>query len=189
MSGTIYDRPDRYLLTPLIMPTPVLDFDALAQDFTRRTVLCIGDIMLDEFVYGEVSRISPEAPTPVIARPAQRNPLSAVQGTSRAISPPSARAASLSASSATILRGQADRCRACGPGRASKTLLVLRPSRPTTRKVRFVFQHFSTHMLRADWEQASACFRFTRDQADRGPSCRRSRARTSCCCLTMPRVC
>ena len=49
------------------MPTPILDFDALAQAISSRTVLCIGDIMLDEFVYGEVSRISPEAPTPVIA--------------------------------------------------------------------------------------------------------------------------
>ena len=32
-----------------------------------QTVLCVGDLMLDEFVYGEVSRISPEAPAPVIA--------------------------------------------------------------------------------------------------------------------------
>ena len=30
-------------------------------------MLCIGDLMLDEFVYGEVSRVSPEAPAPVIA--------------------------------------------------------------------------------------------------------------------------
>ncbi len=29
-------------------------------------VLCVGDIMLDEFVYGSVGRISPEAPVPVI---------------------------------------------------------------------------------------------------------------------------
>ena len=28
-------------------------------------VLCVGDVMLDRFVYGEVSRISPEAPVPV----------------------------------------------------------------------------------------------------------------------------
>src|SRR6476660_7875345 len=49
------------------MPTPILDFDALAQAISGRTVLCIGDLMLDEFVYGEVSRISPEAPAPVIA--------------------------------------------------------------------------------------------------------------------------
>jgi D-beta-D-heptose 7-phosphate kinase/D-beta-D-heptose 1-phosphate adenosyltransferase len=34
---------------------------------SRQTVLCVGDLMLDEFVYGEVSRISPEAPAPVIA--------------------------------------------------------------------------------------------------------------------------
>src|ERR1700761_1413096 len=32
-----------------------------------QTVLCVGDLMLDDFVYGEVSRISPEAPAPVIA--------------------------------------------------------------------------------------------------------------------------
>jgi D-beta-D-heptose 7-phosphate kinase/D-beta-D-heptose 1-phosphate adenosyltransferase len=30
--------------------------------------------------------------------------------------------------------------------------LVIDPSRPTTRKVRFVSEHFSTHLLRADWE-------------------------------------
>ncbi|MGH1420547.1 MAG: D-glycero-beta-D-manno-heptose 1-phosphate adenylyltransferase [Hyphomonas sp.] len=29
-------------------------------------VVCIGDIMLDKFVYGEVGRISPEAPVPVL---------------------------------------------------------------------------------------------------------------------------
>ena len=33
----------------------------------RQTVLCVGDVMLDDFVYGEVTRISPEAPVPVIA--------------------------------------------------------------------------------------------------------------------------
>ena len=45
----------------------MFDFDALSQAIVRQTVLCIGDLMLDEFVYGEVSRISPEAPAPVIA--------------------------------------------------------------------------------------------------------------------------
>src|ERR1700761_5690776 len=45
----------------------MFDFDSLADAFSRRTVLCVGDLMLDEFVYGEVSRISPEAPAPVIA--------------------------------------------------------------------------------------------------------------------------
>ena len=45
----------------------MFDFDALSHAITRQTVLCVGDLMLDEFVYGEVSRISPEAPAPVIA--------------------------------------------------------------------------------------------------------------------------
>jgi D-beta-D-heptose 7-phosphate kinase/D-beta-D-heptose 1-phosphate adenosyltransferase len=31
-----------------------------------KRVLCIGDVMLDRFVYGAVSRISPEAPVPVL---------------------------------------------------------------------------------------------------------------------------
>ena len=30
------------------------------------------------------------------------------------------------------------------------------PARPTTRKVRFVSEHYSTHLLRADWESAAA---------------------------------
>src|SRR4249919_2591595 len=49
----------------------MFDFEALIHAMSRQTVLCVGDLMLDEFVYGEVSRISPEAPAPVIA--AQRS--------------------------------------------------------------------------------------------------------------------
>ena len=45
----------------------MFDFDTLVHAIAEKTVLCIGDLMLDEFVYGEVSRISPEAPAPVIA--------------------------------------------------------------------------------------------------------------------------
>src|SRR6202011_696188 len=36
-----------------------------------------------------------------------------------------------------------------------ETVLVCDSERPTTQKVRFVSEHFSTHMLRADWELAS----------------------------------
>ena len=34
--------------------------------FRRLRILVIGDLMLDEFIYGRVSRISPEAPVPVV---------------------------------------------------------------------------------------------------------------------------
>ena len=45
----------------------MFDFDKHLAALSEQTVLCIGDLMLDEFVYGDVSRISPEAPAPVIA--------------------------------------------------------------------------------------------------------------------------
>lgn len=38
----------------------------IIKKFTRARILIIGDIMLDEFVWGKVSRISPEAPVPVV---------------------------------------------------------------------------------------------------------------------------
>ena len=39
--------------------------------FGQLKVLVVGDIMLDRYIHGEVERISPEAPVPVI-RHAQR---------------------------------------------------------------------------------------------------------------------
>src|SRR6201995_1418535 len=38
----------------------------LLHDFPNKRVLVIGDFMLDAFVWGRVSRISPEAPVPVV---------------------------------------------------------------------------------------------------------------------------
>lgn len=38
----------------------------LLRRFPRRRVLVVGDLMLDRYVYGSVSRISPEAPVPVV---------------------------------------------------------------------------------------------------------------------------
>jgi len=35
-------------------------------DFSRLTILCVGDVMLDRFQHGDIERISPEAPVPVI---------------------------------------------------------------------------------------------------------------------------
>ena len=38
----------------------------LIERLSSKRVLVIGDLMLDEFIYGRVSRISPEAPVPVV---------------------------------------------------------------------------------------------------------------------------
>lgn len=43
------------------------DLAAQVADLAKATVLCVGDVMLDRFVYGTVERISPEAPIPVFS--------------------------------------------------------------------------------------------------------------------------
>ena len=43
------------------------DYLKIIEDFSNCKVLCIGDVMLDRFIYGQVDRISPEAPIPVFA--------------------------------------------------------------------------------------------------------------------------
>jgi D-glycero-beta-D-manno-heptose-7-phosphate kinase len=40
--------------------------EELLHQFPSKRILIIGDLMLDEFVWGRVSRISPEAPVPVV---------------------------------------------------------------------------------------------------------------------------
>jgi D-glycero-beta-D-manno-heptose-7-phosphate kinase len=41
-------------------------FQQIANRFSGMTLLVVGDIMLDEFIWGRVKRISPEAPVPVV---------------------------------------------------------------------------------------------------------------------------
>lgn len=44
------------------------EYNALIDSFARARVLVVGDIMLDRYIWGEVTRISPEAPVPVVAK-------------------------------------------------------------------------------------------------------------------------
>lgn len=39
---------------------------SIVKSFDNASVLVVGDLMLDEFIWGKVSRISPEAPVPVV---------------------------------------------------------------------------------------------------------------------------
>jgi D-beta-D-heptose 7-phosphate kinase/D-beta-D-heptose 1-phosphate adenosyltransferase len=131
----------------------MLDFDTLTPAISRQTVLCVGDLMLDEFVYGEVSRISPEAPAPVIAAQRSEIDVGGAGNVARNI-------AALGASCVFVgLIGDDDAGRTLNAALDADAritpVLVCDPSRPTTRKVRFVSEHFSTHMLRADWETAA----------------------------------
>ena len=50
----------------------------IIQKLSTVRVLCIGDVMLDHFVYGRVNRISPEAPVPVFNRDSDKTMLGGV---------------------------------------------------------------------------------------------------------------
>src|ERR1700704_1151805 len=130
----------------------MFDFDSLSHAIISQTVLCVGDLMLDEFVYGEVSRISPEAPAPVIAVQRTETNIGGAGNVARNI-------ASLGARCIFVGLIGEDEAGATLKAQLSQeslieTVLVCDSARPTTRKVRFVSEHFSSHMLRADWELA-----------------------------------
>ena len=43
-----------------------MDLNTLFQDFNNKKVLIVGDAMIDAYMWGEINRISPEAPVPVV---------------------------------------------------------------------------------------------------------------------------
>jgi D-beta-D-heptose 7-phosphate kinase/D-beta-D-heptose 1-phosphate adenosyltransferase len=130
----------------------MFDFEAALEIIPRQTVLCVGDLMLDDFVYGEVARISPEAPAPVLA--VRRSEL-VVGGAGNV----ACNVAGLGARCIFVgVVGEDDAGRTLATRVGSVPLiesrLVVDSSRPTTRKTRFVSEHHSTHLLRADWESS-----------------------------------
>src|SRR5262249_8455767 len=47
--------------------TATSDLVSSVAHLAQAKVLCVGDLMLDRFVYGQVERVSPEAPIPVVS--------------------------------------------------------------------------------------------------------------------------
>jgi D-beta-D-heptose 7-phosphate kinase/D-beta-D-heptose 1-phosphate adenosyltransferase len=131
----------------------MFDFDKHLADLADQAVLCVGDLMLDEFVYGEVSRISPEAPTPVIACRRSELMVGGAGNVARNLVSLGTRCVFVG------VVGDDDAGRALSDALAGNELiearLVVDGARQTTRKVRFVSEHHSVHMLRADWENAA----------------------------------
>ena len=131
------------------------DIETAIERISEQTVLCIGDLMLDEFVYGEVSRVSPEAPVPVIAAKRSETIIGAAGNVARNIASLGARCLFVSVIGADDA-GNAMKSAFATFRKTIEPHLVVDRSRPTTRKVRFVSEHYSSHLLRADWETARA---------------------------------
>ena len=60
------------------MSTNFQKLDKLVSFFPSNTILCVGDMMLDEYISGPADRLSPEAPVPVIRRKNVRQVLGGV---------------------------------------------------------------------------------------------------------------
>src|SRR5580698_5262679 len=131
----------------------MFDFEEALKLVAKQTVLCVGDLMLDDFVYGEVTRISPEAPTPVLAVARNEVEIGGAGNVARNI-------AALGAQCIFVgLIGKDDAARTLNDAFAKLKgsvvpHLVIEAGRHTTRKVRFVSEHHSAHLMRADWETA-----------------------------------
>jgi D-beta-D-heptose 7-phosphate kinase / D-beta-D-heptose 1-phosphate adenosyltransferase len=129
----------------------MFDLDDALKLVEKQTVLCVGDVMLDDFVYGEVTRISPEAPTPVLAVKYNALEIGGAGNVARNIAALGARCIFIGLvgdDEAGLILGKA---LAKLNGTVIPDLVVDR-TRQTTRKVRFVSEHHSTHLMRADWE-------------------------------------
>jgi D-beta-D-heptose 7-phosphate kinase / D-beta-D-heptose 1-phosphate adenosyltransferase len=130
----------------------MFDYEKRLAELAQQTVLCVGDLMLDRFVYGDVTRISPEAPTPVLAVRREETAPGGAGNVARNIAGLGARCILVSA----VGDDDAGRTLAAAFGKTGGQIeakLAIDASRPTTQKARFVSEQHSTHLLRADWEE------------------------------------
>jgi D-beta-D-heptose 7-phosphate kinase/D-beta-D-heptose 1-phosphate adenosyltransferase len=131
----------------------MIDFEKQLSAFARQTVLCVGDVVLDEFVYGEVSRLSAEAPTPVLVAGRTAQMIGGAGNVARNVA---------------ALGGKCVYVGVIGDDEVGRTLkaafavepridarLVVETGRISTRKMRFVSEKHSTHVARADWETSA----------------------------------
>ncbi len=132
----------------------MFDFDEALKRVATQTILCVGDVMLDDFVYGDVTRISPEAPTPVLAVRHNAIEIGGAGNVARNIATLGARCVFVG----LIGDDDAGRVLIKALAQFDDSIipdLVVDAARQTTRKVRFVSEHHSTHLMRADWETAA----------------------------------
>jgi D-beta-D-heptose 7-phosphate kinase/D-beta-D-heptose 1-phosphate adenosyltransferase len=113
-----------------------------------RRVACVGDLMVDRFVYGDVSRVSPEAPIPVLARTRELVMLGGAGNVARNVA-----ALGGSVCLVGLVGGDADgheASRLVGEESRVEGYLVTDADRPTTLKTRFVSG--GQQLLRVDLE-------------------------------------
>ena len=127
-----------------------MSFDSLLDKLTGRSVLVIGDLMLDHFVIGRVDRISPEAPVPVVQFEQEEYRLGGAANVASNVVALGGRAEVIG-----VVGHDPDASRLCQQlGRASIGIsgVVSDPGRCTTRKLRVVTTR-NQQVARIDFER------------------------------------
>jgi D-beta-D-heptose 7-phosphate kinase / D-beta-D-heptose 1-phosphate adenosyltransferase len=131
------------------MSRPIAD---ILQAMAGKRVLVVGDLMLDRFVYGRTDRVSPEAPSLILAAERQEQMLGGAANVARNVVALGAdcRLVGLVGTDATARDLAAELALFDG----IHPELVADPARTTTLKIRLVNPQYNTHLLRLDWEVA-----------------------------------
>lgn len=124
------------------------EITALAEKYSSVRVLCAGDVMLDRFIYGDVTRISPEAPIPVFSVRGERSMLGGAGNVARNIAALGARQDFITvvgqdAEAEEVIR-ELLALENCEPG------IIEEPARRTSVKTRYMAHQ--QQMLRVDSE-------------------------------------
>jgi D-beta-D-heptose 7-phosphate kinase/D-beta-D-heptose 1-phosphate adenosyltransferase len=123
--------------------------NSLTNLFSGRTIVVVGDVMLDHFVIGRVDRISPEAPVPVVLFEEERLQLGGAANVAANVTALGGRAETIAVVGQDADAGHVrDRLNALQVGVAG---LVQDGSRPTTRKLRVVTTR-NQQVARVDYE-------------------------------------
>lgn len=113
-------------------------------------VACVGDLMIDRFVFGEVTRVSPEAPIPVLARQREMVMLGAAGNVARNVAALGGHVCLVGLVGGDAQGHEALRLVAAESG--VEGFVVTDAARPTTLKTRFVSG--GQQLLRVDEEVA-----------------------------------
>ena len=65
-SCNLFDQRQREVKNSRMLPNVETILNLLEGGFSRLKILVVGDLMLDRYIHGDVNRISPEAPVPVL---------------------------------------------------------------------------------------------------------------------------
>jgi D-beta-D-heptose 7-phosphate kinase/D-beta-D-heptose 1-phosphate adenosyltransferase len=134
------------------------DARTLFERMRERRVLVVGDVMVDEWIWGSVSRISPEAPVPVVAVSDHSFTLGGAGNVANNLRALGAKVTFVGAVGADGFAHFVTDLLA-DEGIGSEGLVTI-SDRPTTRKTRVVAHN--QQVVRADWEATSPL-----DAADR----------------------